>query len=95
MAARAAVAALDLILVAPGIGQSLRVGSRDAFDWSLLGGRWLIGLVGPAIIAWMVWQAAKIRSTQSATGMLYVGVILTFFGELTAQLLAARSNFAM
>jgi hypothetical protein len=53
----------------------------------MLGGRILIGLVGPAIIAWMVWQTARIRSTQSATGILYAGVVLAFLGELLGQLL--------
>jgi hypothetical protein len=58
----------------------------SALDW-MLGGRILIGLVGPAIIAWMVWQTARIRSTQSATGILYAGVVLAFLGELLGQLL--------
>jgi hypothetical protein len=35
----------------------------------------------------MAWQTAKIRSTQSATGILYVVVILTFLGELVGQVL--------
>jgi hypothetical protein len=38
----------------------------------------------------MVWQTARIRATQSATGILYAGVILTFFGELISQLLNSR-----
>ena len=46
--------------------------------------RCLVGFVAPAIVVWMVWQTAKIRSTQSATGILYVGVVFTFFGELTS-----------
>ena len=62
----------------------------DTWWWSLLAARWLIGLVGPAAIAWMVWQTARIRATQSATGILYAGVILTFFGELVSQLLSSR-----
>jgi hypothetical protein len=35
----------------------------------------------------MAWQTARIRSTQSATGILYVAVIFCFLGELTGQLL--------
>jgi hypothetical protein len=49
--------------------------------------RWLVGLAVPLILSWMAWEAAKIRSTQSATGILYVVVVLSFLGELTSQLL--------
>jgi hypothetical protein len=57
----------------------------DAILW--LPVRWAVGLVAPAVLCWMAWQAARIRSTQSATGILYVVVIFCFLGELTAQLL--------
>jgi hypothetical protein len=49
--------------------------------------RWLVGFVGPIVLGWMAWQTARIRSTQSATGILYVVVILCFLGELTSLLL--------
>ena len=49
--------------------------------------RWLVGFAGPLVLGWMAWQAARIRSTQSATGILYVAVILCFLGELTGLLL--------
>jgi hypothetical protein len=49
--------------------------------------RWLVGFAGPLVLGWMAWQAARIRSTQSATGILYVVVILCFLGELTGLLL--------
>lgn len=49
--------------------------------------RWLLGFVAPLGLVWMAWQTARIRSTQSATGILYVVVIFCFLGELTSQLL--------
>ena len=49
--------------------------------------RWLLGFVAPLGLDWMAWQTARIRSTQSATGILYVVVIFCFLGELTSQLL--------
>jgi hypothetical protein len=49
--------------------------------------RWGLGFVGPLVLCGMAWQTAKIRSTQSATGILYVVVIFCFLGELTGQLL--------
>jgi hypothetical protein len=57
-----------------------------------LGVRWIIGLVGPLVLGWMAWETARIRSTQSATGILYVVVILGFLGELTSQLLLEKTG---
>ncbi len=49
--------------------------------------RWGVGFLLPLALTWMAWQSARIRSTQSATGILYVGVIFCFLGELTGLLL--------
>lgn len=54
--------------------------------------RWGLGFVGPLVLGVMAWQTARIRSTQSATGILYVVVILCFLGELTSQLLAGTTG---
>ena len=57
--------------------------------------RWLAGLIAMVPVIWMTWQTLKIPNTQSATGMLYVGVILTFLGELAALLLSDTSPFPL
>jgi hypothetical protein len=57
--------------------------------------RWGIGFVGPLVLAWLAWETTRIRSTQSATGILYVVVILCFLGELTSQLLVARTDYTL
>lgn len=62
--------------------------AEDEFLWLPL--RWGLGFVGPLVLGWMAWQTTKIRSTQSATGILYVVVIFCFLGELTSQLLQPR-----
>jgi hypothetical protein len=63
---------------------SIKLGN-DLLLWLPL--RWLAGFILPLILLWMAWQSARIRSTQSATGILYVVVIFCFLGELTDQLL--------
>jgi hypothetical protein len=57
--------------------------------------RWGVGFLGPLVLGWMAWQTAKIRSTQSATGILYVVVICCFLGELTGQLLQSNSGLSL
>ena len=49
----------------------------------------------PLALTWMAWQAARIRSTQSATGILYVVVLLSFLGELTGQLLRDTTGISL
>jgi hypothetical protein len=84
-------AALGLRAVLAGIGlwswagQHAFAAEEEATLFLLV--RWGIGLVGPLVLGIMAWQTARIRSTQSATGILYVVVILTFLGELISQVL--------
>jgi hypothetical protein len=66
-------------------GHSLANLKGDVALW--LPVRWAVGFVAPLALAWLAWQTARIRSTQSATGILYVVVIFCFLGELTGLLL--------
>jgi len=83
-------------LAAFGLWQFSAASSTAAWETETLlwlGVRWLIGLVGPLVLTWMAWETARIRSTQSATGILYVVVILCYLGELTSQLLLAKNSW--
>jgi hypothetical protein len=55
--------------------------------WIWLALRWLAGILGPLAACIMVHRILRYRNTQAATGVLFVAVILTFIGELTADLL--------
>lgn len=55
--------------------------------WIWLSLRWLAGILGPMAVCVMVQRILRYRNTQAATGVLFVGVILTFIGELTADVL--------
>ena len=55
--------------------------------------RWVAGIAAALVFLWMSWQTLKVPNTQSATGILYVCVIVTFLGELTSLLLASESTF--
>lgn len=57
--------------------------------------RWLAGLVSVLAMAWLTWQTLKIPNTQSATGILYAGVILAFIGELTGQLMSLPGGWPL
>ncbi|HEY2908551.1 MAG TPA: hypothetical protein VGJ29_21770 [Vicinamibacterales bacterium] len=75
----------------PGLGPNFEryVTSIDGiFFWQ----RVLFGLFGPALLSYLTWETAKIRSTQSATGILYVDFFTVVVGEVLAKyiLLATR-----
>lgn len=54
--------------------------------------RLIAGIAAPLVLVALTWQTVKIRSTQSATGILYAAVAMIFLGELTAQLLAPSTG---
>ena len=45
------------------------------------------GILGPAAFAYMVRETARMRSTQSATGILYMAMIFVVYGEFLARYL--------
>lgn len=49
--------------------------------------RWIAGIAAPFLIWFLTWRILKYNNTQSATGVLFSGVIVTFIGEMTASLL--------
>ncbi len=56
------------------------------------GARALFGFILPTILSWMVWECVKIRSNQSATGILYVVLAFVLIGELIAKQLLVSSR---
>ena len=58
-----------------------------SLDGVFLWQRLLFGLASPAVLSYLVWQTAKIQSTQSATGILYVDFFTVVVGEVLAKYL--------
>jgi hypothetical protein len=55
--------------------------------------RVLFGLALPLALSWMIWQTVKIRSTQSATGILYVALVFILFGEFLAHYFLVSTGY--
>jgi uncharacterized membrane protein YfcA len=96
LAALVIATAVRMIIGAIGLGlyssnRSQAMG--DVLVW--LPVRWALGFIGPLVLGWMAWRAARIRSTQSATGILYVVVIFCVLGELTGELLLATTGYVL
>jgi protein NrfD len=76
----------DLAAVAAGLWSP-----DGVFVWMRL----LFGLAGPLSLIWFIWKTVEIRSTQSATGILYVQLFLVLSGELLAKYLRVAAGFAL
>jgi protein NrfD len=75
----------------PGLGPSFQryiLSVSGVFFWQ----RVLFGLAGPALLSYLTWETAKIRSTQSATGILYVDFFTVVVGEVLAKYLLLATN---
>lgn len=61
--------------------------ATDTTHFLWLSMRLIGGILVPAVISLMVVRILRYRNTQSATGVLFAGLILVFMGEMTAALL--------
>jgi hypothetical protein len=81
---RLVVSLVGLVLVWPSL-----MGGTPVL-WLVL--RWTAGIGGPLVLTVMVWRILRYRNTQAATGVLFVGVIVTFIGELSATLVSRETH---
>lgn len=98
------LARLNQYLGFAGIGRGILSAVVIALAWSHLAGansytwlslRWIAGIFGPIMVWQMVSRILTFRNTQAATGVLFVGVILTLLGELTGILLLATTGYPL
>jgi DMSO reductase anchor subunit len=80
----AQIALLPLLLLIPG-QQALRTLLSD--NLLFLGVRVVFGLLVPLVATLMTWRTARIRSLDSATGLLYIIAALILAGEIAARTL--------
>jgi protein NrfD len=81
-----AVIAFAIVSWEPGLGPNFShyiFSIAGIFFWQ----RILFGLAGPMVLSYLTWETAKIRSTQSATGILYVDFFTVVVGEVLAKYL--------
>ena len=64
--------------------------NRLSREWLMLTVRVVAGLLTVGVFSYMVLDCVKLRSTQSATGLLYFNSVLVYVGELSSQYLTDR-----
>jgi hypothetical protein len=94
---------LGAVLVARVISSTVAVAIQWRFPIELfwtrfsltIATRWFVGLLVPAIFVYMAHDCIRRRSTQSATGILYVAGVLIFIGELVALYLLRETGLPL
>jgi hypothetical protein len=87
LAMRGALAAVGLCLLRD-VSGAPALAHLGGHPGVFLAARWGLGFLGAAIATYLTWKTVEIRSTQSATGILYIAIIFVLFGELTSLILA-------
>jgi len=93
-----ALAAILIVRAAASVGGVLLLQSRRPVEmlWGVYGlyagTRWLVGLLVPGVFVYMAHDCVRRRSTQAATGILYVTGVLIFIGEIVALYLVRETG---
>ena len=85
-ASAAAAVIFAVVTWQPGMGPNFQryiFSTAGIFFWQ----RVLFGLFSPGLLSYLTWETAKIQSTQSATGILYVDFFTVIVGEVLAKYL--------
>jgi len=85
---------IAIVMWQPGMGPHFEryiLSTSGIFFWQ----RVLFGLAGPALLSYLTWETAKIQSTQSATGILYVDFFTVIVGEVLASYLLLSTTIPL
>ncbi len=88
---RAGFVVVCLLLIKFGgpLGVPEQVERQLGGSWLILSMRVAVGLVAVGVFAYMVRDCVKLRSTQSATGILYFASVFVYIGELSSRYLTS------
>lgn len=74
----------------PYFEEGTMVGDGYMYNWLFVTMRWLWGYVAPLILSFFTFRLCKLRSIQSATGVLYIVEFFVIVGELISVYLMTK-----
>ncbi|MCK6457253.1 MAG: hypothetical protein L6Q92_12085 [Phycisphaerae bacterium] len=83
------------VALRPVFSTSPTIATDPMWFWLTLSIRVAVGILGAGVFALMIWDCVRRRSTQSATGILYLSMIFVFLGELSGQYLFRTAGLAI
>lgn len=80
---------------APFLLEGTEMGDGYMYNWLFISMRYLWGYLAPLILSFFTFRLCKLRSIQSATGVLYIIEFFVIVGELIAIYLMAKHGLAL
>lgn len=71
------------------------LGDGYMFNWLIVSMRWLWGYGALLVLSYFAWRLCRMRSIQSATGVLYIMVFFVFIGELLSAYLFFKHGLSI
>jgi hypothetical protein len=79
----------------PYLSEGSVLGDGFIFNWLVISMRWLWGYGALLVLSYFAWRLCRMRSIQSATGVLYIMVFFVFIGELLSAYLYFKHGLAI
>jgi hypothetical protein len=79
----------------PYLQEGTSLGDGYTFNWLFISMRYLWGYAAPLILSFFTFKLCKLRSLQSATGVLYIVEFFVIVGELISVYLMAKHGLAL
>ncbi|GEM_PF-309019 len=79
----------------PYFAEGSLLGDGYMYNWLFLSMRYLWGYVAPVILSFFTYRLCRLRSTQSATGVLYIVEFFVIVGELISVYLMAKHGLPL
>jgi hypothetical protein len=74
----------------PYLAEGTNLGDGYMYNWLFISMRWLWGYLAPLILSFFTFRLCKLRSIQSATGVLYIVEFFVIVGELISVYLMTK-----
>lgn len=87
--------AIIFSLAKPYLEEGTYLGDGYMYNWLFISMRYLWGFIAPLILSFFTFRLCRLRSTQSATGVLYIVEFFVIVGELISVYLMAKHGLPL
>lgn len=87
--------AILLSVASPYLEEGTQLGDGYMFNWLFISMRYLWGYGAPFVLSLFTYRLCKLRSIQSATGVLYIVEFFVIVGELISVYLMSKHGLAL
>ena len=87
--------AIIVTIGAPYLAEGTLLGDGYMYNWLFVSMRYLWGYVAPVILSFFTYKLCRLRSIQSATGVLYIVEFFVIVGELISVYLMAKHGLPL